>query len=659
MKIRVTIAFLIVAAILLSGPATGTAQTDDTSPNITQLRSDIKKLEFIENDPNVMSDVKEINHDFLIAKRAQLRSLLTKKRDGLRSYLSNAASALTAPEILRVETAISDVNLEIKALDDLSTQTASSTAPATSTDPATRLTHSQTTASVLKPSTTMTTAGTEPESVESVVAPVPSENSAPAPSSSPASNQDPQTPPAFTPTTTTEQFNKKLRQVAHLIVTTRKNAPGTPLATFEPRRDHMLLALGLALHESQANFVATAENARTDKQEGNNESSGGTTSLVSKGGVPAVFGLGVENGALTQTTNKTTTTFRFNPVGLIDAMAQRGYIDTYQAEDSFQRFLRNFALGVSFDTSRGDQPGVFTADKKQLSGYSIRYNLINKRDPRDKKYTQAWTNLVGQQAVAVVGDLATIFRESFVNAAPGSPLAKWIADTQSAVNALPATSSEEDVQGVLTAQLNKLPTDLPPEIETAVKSLAKDFESFLQARDDILRGVSNRLIATVEYSNERPLNLPSLSNFKFIAEKGTAGGGVDFTFNGALTFLNSLPAGPKVRRLRDFHFGLQGDVLFGKPLENGKFVLTFAGRFERLIDNQVMTNGTMIAPKGDILVGQAKLTIPIKGTAFKIPLSISYANRTEFLKEKEIRGNFGFTFDVDSIFAKLNPFSKK
>jgi hypothetical protein len=31
----------------------------------------------------------------------------------------------------------------------------------------------------------------------------------------------------------------------------------------------------------------------------------------------------------------------------------------------------------------------------------------------------------------------------------------------------------------------------------------------------------------------------------------------------------------------------------------------------------------------------------------KIPLSISYANRTELLKEKSIRGHIGMTFDLD------------
>jgi hypothetical protein len=54
--------------------------------------------------------------------------------------------------------------------------------------------------------------------------------------------------------------------------------------------------------------------------------------------------------------------------------------------------------------------------------------------------------------------------------------------------------------------------------------------------------------------------------------------------------------------------------------------------------------------------GQIKLVIPIKNSGVRIPFSLSFANRTELIKEKEVRGNFGFTFDLDTIFAKFKPF---
>ena len=71
-----------------------------------------------------------------------------------------------------------------------------------------------------------------------------------------------------------------------------------------------------------------------------------------------------------------------------------------------------------------------------------------------------------------------------------------------------------------------------------------------------------------------------------------------------------------------------------------------------------MTQAGTIMPntKGDLAFGQVKLTIPVKGTGFKIPFSLTFANRTELIKEREVRGNFGFTFDLDTLFAKFKPF---
>lgn len=55
-----------------------------------------------------------------------------------------------------------------------------------------------------------------------------------------------------------------------------------------------------------------------------------------------------------------------------------------------------------------------------------------------------------------------------------------------------------------------------------------------------------------------------------------------------------------------------------------------------------------------MLKAQAKLTIPI-GAGLELPLSLTVANRTEFVKEKEVRGQFGFTFDFSKLIKSLAP----
>jgi hypothetical protein len=45
----------------------------------------------------------------------------------------------------------------------------------------------------------------------------------------------------------------------------------------------------------------------------------------------------------------------------------------------------------------------------------------------------------------------------------------------------------------------------------------------------------------------------------------------------------------------------------------------------------------------------------VKGSGVKVPLSISYANRTELLREKSIRAHLGFTFDLDVLASAVRP----
>ena len=70
-----------------------------------------------------------------------------------------------------------------------------------------------------------------------------------------------------------------------------------------------------------------------------------------------------------------------------------------------------------------------------------------------------------------------------------------------------------------------------------------------------------------------------------------------------------------------------------------------------------MPNGVIAdGSKGDIALGQLKLTIPIASWGIKLPLAVTFANRTELIKESVVRANFGVTFDLDPLFARFKPF---
>ncbi|HEY7546472.1 MAG TPA: hypothetical protein VID27_16400, partial [Blastocatellia bacterium] len=217
-----------------------------------------------------------------------------------------------------------------------------------------------------------------------------------------------------------------------------------------------------------------------------------------------------------------------------------------------------------------------------------------------------------------------------------------------------AAASDSEVGDVMDREFNELrDIEFSPEVEARTESFIMAFNTFLQGRENILAAVAKSPIVTFEYTNRREVDKPDLSNFKLIAETGLFKGRADLTANASLTIFNRKVAGQD--RIRDFQLSGQLDVPLTNPLTAGNFVLSFSGKYERMVENTMLDNGMKIDTKGDIGIGQIKLTIPVKGSGFKIPISITFANRTEFIKEKEVRGNIGFTFDLDSLFAKFKP----
>ena len=88
--------------------------------------------------------------------------------------------------------------------------------------------------------------------------------------------------------------------------------------------------------------------------------------------------------------------------------------------------------------------------------------------------------------------------------------------------------------------------------------------------------------------------------------------------------------------------------------------LTFAGLFlslrEQPLGIPVQVNGVNVNLKGNMGFAQAKISFPVKkGSGVNVPLSITYASRTELNKEHDVRGSVGMTLDLDTIFAGLKP----
>lgn len=609
--------------------------------NIAELKGNIQTLQQIVSDPNITDKAKEEYQGILLEKRAQLHSLLKLQLKKLQEQRTQAR----AEDIASIDSQIQNVSSAITQLLNSGNITAT---PRVDTDIQTGATTGNNPQPV---------SGNQPLAVNPT--PVPVVAPTPAPSTSTTTQQ------TSDENITSIEKNYEVQLDAVTSIIQGRKVSNVPTAqanrSFELTDLPLLIPLALTAPISDkpgatvAEFVAEVENSRGDKQVGSNSNSSGTTSLVTKGAVPAIFGFAVENGAIERSQSGTSITFRGNPVGIIEMLARKGYITGYQDDSQFDRVLRNFAFGLTFDTSRGNTNGVFTGDRQQLSAFSFRYNFVNQRDPRDAKYTMLWEDLVNNQSIPVVQALGVIVRSLLADRRrTPEPFKKWLEETEN----LLAAANPNEVEAVLRRQLDILRTiSLPAEVANALISFETNYTSFLDRRDKIIKQISKGWLVTAEYTNDRPVGMPSISNFNFIIEKGAFNGSLDLTANASFSFFNSKPAGVNNDRLRDFHFSGQLDVPLGNTVTTGRFLLSLAGRYERLLEDQTIPDTMIVITKGDIAAFQAKLVIPIKGTAFKIPISISFANRTELLKEREIRGNFGFTFDIDSILARFNPFT--
>ncbi|HKW76443.1 MAG TPA: hypothetical protein VJN64_13020 [Terriglobales bacterium] len=411
-----------------------------------------------------------------------------------------------------------------------------------------------------------------------------------------------------------------------------------------------------------ADFVKTIEESRTDKQVGTSSSNGaGGTSVVSKGSVPAVLGFAVENGALTQSVSGTTITFRGNPVGIVQLLQREDFVNARPFADTSTAVLSRFSFGVSFDASRGNgsngigpnsspQQLLLTGDRQQLSSFSLHLDLINKRDPRDRYYRDQWNALTAADVTDVGTALAAVIIPTF---------GRWPEYTnwENAFKAAVQAANPDELDNVVAQQLTALSQiSVPGNIVFAIKSFTSHYEQLLNDRADLLNIVAHGPLLSVEYIDDFSIpttKLPDQSTFKIIGETGLFRGSGDLTGNFNMQFWNAVNATTANRRFEYFDLSAQMDVPLTNPARVGGFVLTGAYKYRNYQHDSLATDGSILIPKGTMQLGQIKLTIPAKGSGVKVPISVSFANRSEFIKESDVRGNIGVTFDLDTLLAGL------
>jgi hypothetical protein len=419
-------------------------------------------------------------------------------------------------------------------------------------------------------------------------------------------------------------------------------------------RDFELLYLALSpqlvarADQVSIRALQALEERRADKQIGDaGGSTAGSTSLVSKGGTPAILALAVENGALAQDVSGTTVTFRGTPSGILRALGDTGYFATLQTDDQATALLQKFSFAVSFDTTRGVAEGeapAFRANRGQFSAASARFSAVDEKDPRaaanDPRWAQFALNVNEGRALAALGTLAK-----------DQAVTGWLAATNTAIEAVPVDA----IDAVILSQFRALGSlVILPETRAAVEAATRELQGLMQRRADVLRDIAGGAQLVLDWAYQRPAIGPDSSHVKIV---GSVGRSILLTGNTALTLYHgSLVAGTK--RVRDIQGALQVDIPMGNPETIGRYVVSLATKLQYMPKDLVAPEGALFpGTKGTIWLGQLKLVVPVRGSAAKIPVSVTLANRTELIAEKRVfaRANIGLSYDLDAVFARFKP----
>ena len=298
---------------------------------------------------------------------------------------------------------------------------------------------------------------------------------------------------------------------------------------------------------------------------------------------------------------------------------------------------------------------------------TVRFDLYNQRDLRGARFAEEWDNRLADASVKAKAEaLATASANLFDPATNDlSPIRGELvtalkgATTVDQMATMIDAAAAKGAQAVVVAGANAARL-------SAFQSAKAAYEA---AIDIAARTAVQKFSHAIEYSYLKPKNQPELSNIRYV---GSGGFGVDeawrATFNAAAEFYQQRPAGTKVGVFRDIQVSAQLDRIFhAKSAVN--VTLSAAAYYQWMKERAIITitpgevaPGTnillagqapaLLAPEGNIALGQVKLTLGVRDTKVKFPVSFTFANRTELIKPTKTvwGGQFGISYDFDSLF---------
>jgi hypothetical protein len=453
-------------------------------------------------------------------------------------------------------------------------------------------------------------------------------------------------------------------------------------------------------------FARLIQAAKTiSQQTGSSAGTGGTTNLVSKGVAAKFISIASEYGALTQSTSNSTTTIQGTLAGLPVVLLNNGLAEECSTQlvaatpcinHNVMNALNRFSYSVSFDTSQNSQtlsgtvagqtggttqPASFTANAHAINAITGKWIAIQGKQFSQQDITSALTKLTPDQAAAVMAH-TSFFQSKEISLR--SSFKVWQDTTVTNLDLVMQSDSDGHITvnawkslGTSLVAALGVPENLAGSeaaktdvIQNALQ-LAITYESYLSKEEQIAATLVAPPILTLEYDENRPASQPTNSVFRAIGQQTV--GKFTFTENGAISIYDSQPPStiPGSSRLRDLQLGGEADRTFTiNSGAIGQIGLTTSGAFyfQHQSSPAILnvnpstpitgvtftglpsTTTQVYAQKGNIAIGQLRLTIGA-GSSFKLPISLTYSNRTELVTKPTWGAQVGISYDFDSLFG--------
>jgi hypothetical protein len=405
---------------------------------------------------------------------------------------------------------------------------------------------------------------------------------------------------------------------------------------------------------------------RLDQQSGSSGGSGsGSTSVTLLPALEKLLGFSLETGSILKSVSGTTTSIRVNPAKLF-CVAKEGAVNDRSMTEC-QETLSRFSLALAFDTSRKvpDNQGLnarISTLSNQFSEARLNFNLLSTSEEK---------RLAGrrQKAVAELRGLSegTLVLETQVKP---DTIRKWKTDTAAKLQAAAAA----DVESVWAAAIADFQRELranPASRRTSElirASLGNSLDKMLaieQAKAAKLAmefAIVRPDVATMDIANgivQQGRRPPALASARLIGSRGF--GMAQLTGNASANWFTDTRPGMR-GAFRDWQVSGQAALRLVEINDWGAAMVSFGGLFgdirQRPLGIDLMTvnpltgDSTKLNQPGRVGLFQFRFELPTAQRNVVIPFSLTYSNRTDLIKEEDVKASIGITIRFDSIFPR-------